>query len=76
MLLKLIEDVTDHLNVQQKPGLLLTIDCCQAFDRISKDFMIQTFKTFGFGPGFVKWVSLLMADPDAKSCVGYRIILP
>ena len=39
MLLKLIDDVTDHLNVQQKPGLLLTIDYCQAFDRISKDFI-------------------------------------
>ena len=25
MLLRLIDDVTDQLNVQQKPGLLLTI---------------------------------------------------
>ena len=37
MLLKLIDDVTDQLNVRQKPGLLLTIDYCQAFDRISND---------------------------------------
>ena len=35
MLLRLIDDVTDQLNVRQKPGLLLTIDYCQAFDRIS-----------------------------------------
>ena len=38
MLLRLMDDVTDQLNVRQKPGLLLTIDYCQAFDRISKDF--------------------------------------
>ena len=68
-LLRLIDDVTDQLNVRQKPGLLLTIDYCQAFDRISKDFMVQTFKKFGFGPDFVKWVSVLMAD--AKSCIAY-----
>ena len=69
MLLRLIDDVTDQLNVRQKPGLLPTIDYCQAFDRISKDFMIHTLKKNGFGPDFVKWVSVLMAD--AKSCVAY-----
>ena len=41
-LLRLIDDVTDQLNVRQTPGLLLTIDYCQAFDRIAKDFMPQT----------------------------------
>ena len=69
MRVRLIDDVTDQLNVRQKPGLLLTIDYCQAFDRISKDFMIHTFKIIGFGPDFLKWVSVLMAD--AKSCVAY-----
>ena len=68
-LLRLIDDVTEQLNVRQRPGLLLTIDYCQAFDRISKDFMVQTFKKIEFGPDFVKWVSVLMAD--TKSCVAY-----
>ena len=31
--------------------------------------MTQMFKNIGFGPDFVKWVSVLMAD--AKSCVAY-----
>ena len=44
MLLRLIDDVTDQLNVRQKPGLLPAIDYCQVFGRISKDFMIHTFK--------------------------------
>ena len=46
-LLRLIDDVTEQLNVRQRPGLLLTIDYCQAFDRISKDFIVQTFKKIG-----------------------------
>ena len=69
MLLRLIDDVTDQLNVREKPGLLLAIDHCQAFERISKGFMIHTFKKIGFGHDFVKWVSVLIAD--AKSCVTY-----
>ena len=44
ILLRLIDDVTDQLNVRPKPGILLTIDYCQAFDRISNDFMIHTLK--------------------------------
>ena len=72
MLLRLIDDVTDQLNVRQKPGLLLTIDYCQAFDRISKDFMIHTFNKFGFGPVFEKWVSVLMADAKSfVACCGW-----
>ena len=69
MLPRLVDNVIDQLNVRQKPGLLLTADYCPAFDRISKDFMIQTLKTFEFGPDFVKWVSVLMAE--AKSYVAY-----
>ena len=69
MLPRLVDNVTDQLNVRQKQGLLLTTDYCPAFDRKSKDFMVQTLKTFGFGPDFVKWVSVLMAE--AKSYVAY-----
>ena len=78
VLLRLIDDVTDQLNVRQKPGLLLTIDYCQALDRISKDFMIHTFKKFGFEPDFVKWVSVLWQTPKAvlPTAVGYPNILP
>ena len=39
-LLCLIDDVTEQLNVQQKPGLLLMVDYSQAFDRNSKDYRL------------------------------------
>lgn len=68
-LLRLIDDVSDQMNVQNKSGLLATIDMFHAFDCISKKFMIKTFEKFGFGPEFVRWVCVLMND--SKSCVNY-----
>ena len=78
MLPRLVDNVIDQLNVRQKPGLLLTIDYCQAFDRISKNFMIHTFKKIGFGADFMKWVVFLWQTPKAVSptAVGYPNILP
>ena len=43
-LLRLIDVVTEQLNVQQKPWLLVTVDYSQAFDRISKDYMLCVFE--------------------------------
>ena len=68
-LLRIIDDVTDYCKQSDSPGLLLAVDFSHAFDCISKDYMLQTFKLFGFGDGFLRWVSTLMND--AVSCVGY-----
>ena len=61
-LLRLVDDVMDNLNMDDKPGLLVSIDYSQAFDRISKELMITAFKMFGFGPDFIKWVQVLMTN--------------
>ena len=66
-ILRVIDDVTDYLNQQNKPGLLVGIDYFHAFDCISKDYMQEAFKMFGFGDIFVQWVSVLMKD--TISCV-------
>ena len=44
-----IDDVIDHLKMSDKAGYLLALDYCKAFDSISKDFIIEAFKLFGFG---------------------------
>ena len=67
--LRLIDDVIDQMNKNNKPGLLATIDMFHAFDCISKEFMIKTFKKFGFGPNFISWVNLLMKE--TRSCINY-----
>ena len=68
-LLRLIDDVTDYLKQNDSPGLLVTIDYFHAFDCILKDYMLQTFKFYGFGEEFIKWVSVLMSN--TMSCVSY-----
>jgi hypothetical protein len=68
-LLRLVDDVTDQLNVLDKPGILLAVDYTKAFDSISKDFMVSAFEKFGFGPDFLRWINILMFD--SKSCISY-----
>ena len=55
-ILRNIDDVIDYLNMSDKAGYLLALDYCKAFDSISKDFIIEAFKLFGFGEQFTKWV--------------------
>ena len=68
-LILLIDDVTEQLTVQQKPGLLFTVHYSQAFDRISKDCKLRVFERNGFGPDFLQWVRVPMSD--TKSCMNY-----
>ena len=68
-ILRLIDDVTEQMNINNKPGLLATIDMFHAFDCISKEFMLKTFRKFGFGPVFVSWIELLMKN--TRSCINY-----
>ena len=66
-LLRLIDDTIDQLRVTNNPGLLFAVDFSQAFDKISKDYMLEVFKKFGFGPEFIRWVKILMSE--TKSCI-------
>ena len=68
-LLRMIDDVSDQLNVSNEPGLLFAADFSQAFDRISKEYMLDAFRMFGFGKDLIKWISILMTD--TVSCVSY-----
>ena len=68
--LRLIDDVIEYLKIKNKPGLLLAIDFSKAFDSISRKFMLNSFKRFGFGVDFQKWVSVLLNN--SKSKIGYN----
>jgi hypothetical protein len=57
-ILRTIDDVINYLNKTGKLGYLLAIDFAKAFDSISKPFLLHTFKVFGFGNEFQKWVSV------------------
>ena len=61
-ILRNIDDVIDYLNISDKAGYLSAPDYCKAFDSISKDFIIEAFKLFGFGEQFTKWVKTLFSN--------------
>ena len=61
-ILRNIDDVIDYLNMSDKAGYLLALDYCKAFDSISKYFIIETFKLFGFGEKFTICVKILISN--------------
>ena len=61
-ILRNTDDVIDYLNMSDKAGYLSAPDYCKAFDSISKDFIIEAFKLFGFGEQFTKWVKTLFSN--------------
>ena len=68
--LRTIDDVIEYLKYKNKPGVLLAIDFSKAFDSISRKFMINAFKKFGFGVQFTKWVQIIMSEN--RSSIGYN----
>ena len=76
--LRLIDDVTGQLSVEEEPGLLVAIDYSQTFDHILNDFMLKVSGKFGFGPDFVKLVHVLIKIISRVTVTivdGYLIIL-
>jgi exodeoxyribonuclease III len=69
-IIRLIDDVIEYLKEENKPGILLALDYSRAFDSISKEFMIWSFKKFGFGDNFIKWVEVL--TKNTESCINYN----
>ncbi len=67
--LRAIDDVIEYSNTNKIPGIMLALDYSKAFDKISKECMIEAFKIFGFGNDFVKWITVL--NTDTVSCINY-----
>ena len=59
-ILRNTDDVIDYLNMSDKA--VSALDYCKAFDSVSKDFIIEAFKLFGFGEQFTKWVKTLFSN--------------
>ena len=65
--IRLINDMIFHTSCFNKPGYLLAIDYEKAFDSISHSFLQKVLISFGFGPMFCEWVTILLTN--AQSCV-------
>ena len=53
-IIRTIDDTIRYLSVKDKPGIIFALDYKAAFDTISKDFIIWSFKQFNFGEDFIK----------------------
>ena len=64
---RLIYDILFETKQEDIPGLLLSIDCQQAFDSVSWKFISKTLDYFNFGPSFKRWIKLF--QNGAESCI-------
>ena len=58
----LLRDVVHYANAAGLPVAILSLDQEKAFDRVDWPFLLSTLSEMGFGPSFIKWVSLLYSD--------------
>ena len=62
-----ILDIVEHLDLKDKPGIMLAIDFQKAFDTLSWNYMLKTLETFNFGNEFIKWITICYTE--ISSCV-------
>jgi hypothetical protein len=66
------ENITLFLNVQEyllkkvKPGLAFLADWEKAYDLADRSFLKESLCSFGFGPNFVRWFSVLHAGSTCR----------
>ena len=65
--IRLLFEIIDNAEEENKPGLIFFSDFEKAFDSIDHTYIINCLKHFNFGEDFIKWVKLFYND--AKSCV-------
>ena len=65
---RLTYDIMHYTEINQIPGLLMSIDFEKAFDSISWNFLYKTLKLLGFGDPFIAWIAIIN-----KNIYGYII---
>ena len=65
-IVRLIDDVIEYVEVNNETGAILALDYRKAFDSISKEYLIECFKIFGFGDNFIQWVETLMSGTESS----------
>ena len=59
-------EIIEYSEIEDKPGVLISIDFEKAFDSLEWDFIFKTLKYFDLGDHFIDLVKLLYTD--TKSC--------
>ena len=65
--IRLLFEIIDNAEDENKPSLIFFMDFEKAFDSINHTFIISCLKHINFGEDFIRWVKLFYHD--AKRCV-------
>ena len=65
--IRLIEDVKEYTEDENKPGIMLFLDFEKAFDSLNWIFLHEVLKNCGFGTSLRQWVKLFYSN--IQSCV-------
>ena len=63
---RVIFDLLSYCDINEIPGLLLTIDFEKAFDTVEWEFIDKTLETFNFGKSFRKWINLFLYNSNSS----------
>ena len=66
VLISIIDEIQKAKH-ENKSGALLSLDIQKAFDSISHDYLLQSYKFFNFGDNIIKWLKLI--GTNRKACI-------
>ncbi len=61
--LRLVMDIFDYCEQENKPGALILLDYQKAFDTIEWKFMFEVLRKFNFGEDFIRWINIMYTKP-------------
>ena len=59
--IRLVKDIIEYCEMDDKNGMLLALDYKNAFDSVNHNFIIHVLKAFNFGETLIDWVRLLLS---------------
>ena len=72
----LIRNIIDYAGHKQIRTLILSLDLEKAFDKVSHCYLLSILKSFGFGPDFIQWISLIYINSFTTVFVNGHISEP
>jgi hypothetical protein len=64
---RLIEEIIEHINLNNEEGYLITLDAQKAFDSVDHNYLLKILQIYGFPPIYISWVKTLYNN--LRSCV-------
>ena len=60
----------------KEESVIIALDIEKAFDSLEWKYMLSTLKHFGFGEGFIDWINIIYAHPEASIITNGEVSQP